>query len=177
VEPNEEGGPVGATEDRLWKMIEPYVTAEGIELDDLEVLGQGPRRIVRVTVDGDEPVDVDHIARLSRGIGRLLDEQDPLPDAYTLEVGSPGLERSLRRPRHFAKAIERTVKVKTYAPIEGAKNHTGTLTEVGDGEITVDIDGTPRVIAFDDIASAKTVFVWESGATPDRRRDSRKGTA
>ena len=174
---------MGATEDRLWKMIEPYVTAEGIELDDLEVLGQGPRKIVRVTVDGEEPVDVDHIARLSRGIGRLLDEQDPFPDAYTLEVGSPGLERTLRRPRHFEKSLERTVKVKTYAPIEGAKNHTGILTAVGEGEITVDVDGAPRTIALDDIASAKTVFLWESGVKPGsggkqgRRRDSRKGTA
>lgn len=168
---------MGATEDRLWKMIEPYVTAEGIELDDLEVLGQGPRKILRVTVDADEPVDVEHIARLSRGIGRLLDETDPFPDAYTLEVGSPGLERSLRHPRHFEKSKERTVKVKTYAPIEGAKNHTGTLTAVGPSEITVDVDGTPRVIRFDDIASAKTVFLWESGAKPGTRRDVRKGTA
>jgi ribosome maturation factor RimP len=168
---------VGATEDRLWKVIEPYVTAEGIELDDLEVLGQGPRKIVRVTVDGDPSVDIDHIARLSRGIGRLLDESDPFPDAYTLEVGSPGLERSLRRRHHYEKAVDRAVKIKTYAPIDGAKNHTGTLIGVGESEITIDVDGSTRAIAFDDIASARTVFTWESGAKPGRGRDSRKGTA
>lgn len=168
---------MGAAEDRLWKVVEPYVTAEGIELDDLEVLGQGPRKIVRVTVDAEEPVDIDHIARLSRGIGRLLDETDPFPDAYTLEVGSPGLERSLRRPRHYEKSLERTVKVKTYAPIDGAKNHTGILTGVGEGEITVEVDGAERVIALDAIASARTVFTWTSGEKPGKRRDSRKGTA
>lgn len=168
---------MGAAEDRLWKAVEPYVTAEGIELDDLEVLGQGPRKIVRVTVDGDEPVAIDHIARLSRGIGRLLDESDPFPDAYTLEVGSPGLERSLRKPRHYEKSLERTVKVKTYAPIDGAKNHTGVLTGVDEGGITVDVDGTERVLGFDDIASARTVFSWEPEPKPGSSRDSRKGTA
>jgi ribosome maturation factor RimP len=168
---------VGAAEDRLWKVVEPYVTAEGIELDDLEVLGQGPRKIVRVTVDSTDAVDIDHIARLSRGIGRLLEESDPFPGAYTLEVGSPGLERSLRRPHHYEKSLERTVKVKTYAPIDGAKNHTGVLTGVAEDGITVDVDGDPRVIAFGDIASARTVFTWEPGAKPGQGRDSRKGTA
>lgn len=168
---------MGAAEDRLWKVIEPYVTAEGIELDDLEVLGQGPRKIVRVTVDGDEPVGIDHIARLSRGIGRLLDESDPFPDAYTLEVGSPGLERSLRRRRHYEKSLNRAVKIKTYAPIDGAKNHTGTLSGVDESGVTVDVDGSSRAIAFDDIASARTIFTWESGGKPGKSRDSRKGTA
>ena len=168
---------MGAAEDRLWKVIEPYVTAEGIELDDLEVLGQGPRKIVRVTVDSEEPVDIDHVARLSRGIGRLLDESDPFPDAYTLEVGSPGLERSLRRHRHYKKSVDRLVKIKTYAPIDGAKSHTGTLTDVDESEITVDVDGSPRVIAFDEIAGARTVFTWEPGAKPGESRDSRKGTS
>ncbi len=168
---------MGAAEDRLWKVIEPYVTAEGIELDDLEVLGQGPRKIVRVTVDGDEPVGIDHIARLSRGIGRLLDESDPFPDAYTLEVGSPGLERSLRRRRHYEKSLNRAVKIKTYAPIDGAKNHTGTLSGVDESGVTVDVDGSSRAVAFDDIASARTIFTWESGGKPGKSRDSRKGTA
>ena len=169
---------MGATEDRLRTEIEPYVTAEGIELDDLEVLGQGPRKIVRVTVDGEEPVGIDHIARLSRGIGRLLDESDPFPDAYTLEVGSPGLERSLRTPRHFEKSLERTIKVKTYAPIDGAKNHTGILTGVDESGITVDVDGAgERTLAFGDIASARTVFSWEPAPKPGGSRDSRKGTA
>lgn len=168
---------MGAAEDRLWKVVEPYVTAEGIELDDLEVLGQGPRKIVRVTVDGEEPVDIAHIARLSRGIGRLLDESDPFPDAYTLEVGSPGLERSLRRPRHYEKSIDKTVKIKTYAPIDGAKSHTGVLTGVGESGVTVDVDGSERAIGFDDIASARTVFTWEPAARPGKDRESRKGTA
>ena len=168
---------MGAAEDRLWKVVEPYVTAEGIELDDLEVLGQGPRKIVRVTVDGDQPVPIDHIARLSGGIGRLLDESDPFPVAYTLEVSSPGLERSLRRPRHYEKSIKRAVKVKTYAPIDDTKNHRGVLSEVREDDFTINIDGTKRVIAFNEVASARTVFRWDTGEMPSKGRDSRKGTA
>ena len=93
---------MGGTAERLWEVIEPYVAREGIELDDIEVMGQGGASIVRVTIDADEPVNVEHIARISRGVSRLLDDADPLANAYTLEVTSPGLERKLRRPRNYA---------------------------------------------------------------------------
>ena len=83
---------VGSMTDRLWADVESYVAAERIELDDLEVLGEGPAKIVRVTVDG-EGLGVDRIADLSRGLSRIFDEIDPFDGAYTLEVSSPGLER------------------------------------------------------------------------------------
>lgn len=168
---------MGAAEDRLRQVIEPYVTAEGIELDDLEVLGQGSRSIVRVTVDGEEPVHIDHIARLSRGIGRLLDESDPFPGAYTLEVSSPGLERRLRTRRHYEKSLGREVKVKTFGPVDDAKSHRGVLEDVGDEDFAVSVDGVPRRIRFDEVSSAATVFTWQTGGKPGPRRDGRKGTS
>ena len=81
--------------ERLWDRIDPYVAAEGVELDDVEVLGGG--QIVRVTVDADGALGVDTIADLSRGISRLIDEDDPFPGSYTLEVSSPGLDRPFFR--------------------------------------------------------------------------------
>ena len=156
--------------DRLWRVIEPYVSAEGVELDDLEVRGEGPGTIVRVTVDGEEPVDVDHIARLSRGLSRLLDEADPIVSSYTLEVGSPGLERSLRRPRHYEKSMGRELKVKTLVAVDGAKNHRGLLRSVSEASFVLEVDGEERTVAFDDVASARTVFVWEKTAKPGQRR-------
>ena len=119
--------------ERLWGTIEPYVAAEGVELDDVEVLGGG--QIVRVTLDADDSVGVDMIAELSRGIGRLLDADDPIKSAYTLEVSSPGLERKLTRPRHYEKSVGREVKVKTFAPVSEEKSHTGllVLAELVDG--------------------------------------------
>ena len=68
-------------QERLWDRIDPYLSAEGIELDDIEVLGGG--QIVRVTVDAQDSLGVDMIADLSRGISRLLDEEDPIKGSYT----------------------------------------------------------------------------------------------
>jgi ribosome maturation factor RimP len=161
---------VTGTEERLWGVVEPYVAAEGVELDDLEVVGSGPGAVVRVTVDGPEPVDVDHIAALSRGVSRLLDAEDPVSGSYTLEVTSPGLERKLRRPRHFEKSLGREIKVKTRHPVGEASQHRGVLSQVDEDGFLVDVDGEERRIAFDEVASARTVFVWEKAAKPGSRQ-------
>jgi len=156
--------------DRLWQVIEPYVAAEGIELDDLEVLGAGPGTILRVTIDSDDPIDVDSIARLSRGLSRLLDESDPITGSYTLEVGSPGLERNLRRPRHYEKSLGRELRVKTRVDVDGARNHRGVLRSTDESGFVLEVDGLDRTLGFDQVASARTVFVWEKTAKPGKRR-------
>jgi ribosome maturation factor RimP len=148
--------------ERLWGTIEPYVAAEGVELDDVEVLGGG--QIVRVTLDAQDSVGVDMIAEISRGIGRLLDAEDPIKSAYTLEVSSPGLERKLTRPRHYEKSIDRQVKVKTFAPVSEEKSHTGVLLSADDSGFVVDVDGDQREFTYGDVSSARTVFVWEKSA-------------
>jgi ribosome maturation factor RimP len=155
---------------RLWRVIEPYIAAENIELDDLEVVGGSGAAIVRVTVDADDPIDVDRIARLSRGVSRLLDEDDPIAGSYTLEVSSPGLERKLRRPRHFEKAMGRRVKVKTREPVDGERSHDGLVAAAGESEFVLETDGVMRTVAYDDVISARTVFVWEKTTKPGSRR-------
>ena len=153
---------MGSVADRLWDLIDPYVAAEGVELDDVEVLGGG--QIVRVTLDSPDTVGVDLIAELSRGIGRLLDAEDPIKGSYTLEVSSPGLERKLTRPRHYEKSIGREVKVKTFRDIAGTKSHTGSLVAADENSFVVDIDGTEQKITYADVSSARTVFVWDKKA-------------
>ena len=157
------------TAEVLWDVVEPYVAADGVELDDIEVLGNGRGQIVRITVDDERPVPVDRIAELSRGISRLLDDADLFPGAYTMEVTSPGLERSLRRRRHYEKAIGATVKVKTRGEIDGERHHAGVLDEVGDDGFVVDVGGARRSIAYGEVASARTVFVWEKSPRPGKR--------
>ena len=160
---------MSGTVDRLWAVIEPYVAAEGIELDDLEIVGKAPGAVVRVTLDADQPVGVDRLAEVSRRLSRLLDDEDPLASSYTLEVSSPGLERKLRRPRHFEKSVGRDVKVKSRVPVAGDHSHRGVLTEVGSDEFVVTVDGEDRHIAYGDVVSARTVFVWEKAAKPGKR--------
>ena len=157
---------MSGTADRLWAIIEPYLAAESIELDDVEIVGSGGASIVRVTIDADEPVDVESVARVARGVSRLLDDEDPIAAAYTLEVSSPGLERKLRRPNHYAKSIGREVKVKTRFPVDGERQHRGVITAARVDAVTVETEDGPRTIPYADIASARTVFVWDSKARP-----------
>jgi ribosome maturation factor RimP len=158
---------VSSVAERLWDRIDPYVAAEGIELDDVEVLGGG--QVVRVIVDASPSPSVDTIAELSRGISRLIDDDDPFPGSYTLEVSSPGLERKLTRPRHFEKSIGRELKVKTHAPVDGATSHRGVLLSADGDGFTIDVDGAPRVFSYRDVASARTIFVWNAGAKPGKK--------
>lgn len=150
-----------ATE-RVWALLEPYLAAEGLELDDVELLGGGRGRVLRVTLDARDGMDVERIAETSRSISRLLDEEDPISGSYTLEVTSPGLERKLRRPSHYRKAAGREVLVKTFAPVDGERVHRGVLVEADEEGFLVETPDRRR-IAFADVASARTVFRWEHG--------------
>ena len=150
--------------DRLWKLLEGYVSAEGVELDDVVLVGQGKGRVLRVIVDAEGGVSLDRIADLSRGLGRVLDEEDPVSGSFTLEVSSPGLERKLRRPAHYRKSVGREVKVKTSVPIDGERAHRGVLEEADETGFSVRVDGVVRHIAFGDVKSAATVFTWQEKA-------------
>ena len=153
--------------EQIWGLVGPYVAAEGIELDDVEVLGGG--KLLRVVIEGDEPIGVDRIADLSRGIARLIEQDDPFPGAYTLEVTSPGLERKLRRPEQYKKAVGSDVHIKTFNRIADEKHHRGQLNAVDDEAIVVSIDGDERRIEMTNVASARTVFIWEKGAKPGKK--------
>lgn len=148
----------------IWSVIEPYLAAERLELDDLELTGRGRGRVLRVTVDGDD-VDVDRLAELSRGLSRLLDDEPTLQHAYQLEVSSPGLERKLRRPSHYHKSLGREVVVKT-SIADTKTTYRGTLTEVGDDTFTVDSDQGVNEVPYDDVISARTIFRWEKAPKP-----------
>ena len=152
--------------EQIWGLVGPYVAAEGIELDDVEVLGGG--KLLRVVVEDDGPIEVDRLADLSRGIARLIEDDDPFPGAYTLEVTSPGLERKLRRPAQFEKAVGSDVHIKTFKKVADEKHHRGQLAAVEDDVIVVSVDGDKRRIEMAEVASARTVFVWEKGEKPGK---------
>jgi ribosome maturation factor RimP len=158
----------GAT-DRLWAVVEPYVSAEGIELDDLEIVGKAPGVVVRVTLDAAEPLGVDQLADISRRLSRLLDDEDPISNSYTLEVSSPGLERKLRRPRHYEKSLGRDIRVKSKIAVDGVHSHRGVLVAATDEDFVIEADGSVRHIAYGDVVSARTIFQWEKAAKPGKR--------
>lgn len=145
---------------RLWRLCNEYLVGQGLELDDLEVAGRGPR-LVRVTVDCEGGVDVQRIAEASRALSRRFDELDPFDGPYSLEVTSPGLERNLRRPLHFRKSVGRKVTVRTRAEVEGSRHHQGMLESVDDDHFVMRIGENVRRIAFRQVRSARTRFEWK----------------
>ena len=152
--------------DDLWELLNGYLEAEDLELDDLEMIGQDRGSVLRVTVDMEGGVGVDRLAETSRGLARLIDEDDRLQKSYTLEVTSPGLERKLRRPQHFVKSIGREVTVKTHQEIEGERAHRGMLESADETACVVTVEDNNRSIPYAAVASARTVFRWESAAKP-----------
>jgi len=162
---------------RVRDLVEPIVTDLGLEIYDLEM----PSGVVRLMVDtppgGTAGVNLDDLALLTRLVSRELDHADPLPGRYTLEVTSPGLERPLRAPRHFAREVGKTVTVKTVAGTDGERRVQGVLESSDDSGFTVCLaDGTRRTLRFDDVERAKTVFEWGPAPKPGRGRKKGDGT-
>ena len=155
--------------DRVRELVEPLVTANGLELVDVE---HGPG-LLRIYLDREGGIDLETITRYSEQISDLLDVHDPVPGRYTLEVSSPGLERPLKAPAHFRRFVGTVVNVKTRSHVEGERRFQGTLTDAGDDTITVSVPGgEPRTLRYDDIEKAKTVFEW--GPTP--KKTTKKAT-
>ena len=142
-------------------LVRPVVEGAGFELFDVSFGGSGGTRILRVTID-DDGLDVDTIASLSDKIARRLDLEGFSDGRYELEVSSPGIERPLKTPAHYARAVGARVKVKTASPIDDAQVHEGVLLAADEGRIELDVDGTTRTIPVARIASARTVVDWSA---------------
>ena len=151
-------GPM-SIERRLGDLFEQHLSGQGLELDYLQVAGRGPR-IVRVIVDREGGVGVDQLAAVSRSLSRQLDRLDPFEGSYSLEVSSPGLERTLHLPRHFRKSIGRDVTIKTNVEVAGSRHHRGVLEAADSDGCSVQVDGESRLIGYGQIRSARTRFEW-----------------
>lgn len=146
-----------ATVDRVQELVAPLLAQAELELYDLELAGG----VLKILVDRQGGADIGEIATVARAISRALDEHDPIAGNYTLEVGSPGLERPLRTPGHYLAAIGTTVKIKTNPGVDGERRVAGVIASADATSVTVTgADGTTHTIAYDDIERARTTFEW-----------------
>jgi ribosome maturation factor RimP len=175
---------------KIERLITPIVSDLHLDLYDLEFRGG----TLRVTVDrpaendgadGVGGLDLEAIALASRLIGRELDHDDPMGGHYTLEVTSPGLERSLRVPAHFQKSIGKTVALRLRDIVNEAGERSerrlqGVLIAADEHSVTIRLDDaalTERVVTYDKIDRARTVFAWGPAPKPGKTRDSKKTPA
>lgn len=150
-------------------LVEPVLAEEGIELVDT-VFSRGS---LQLFVDRPGGIDLDVISAVSTTVSRLLDEHDPVPGRYTLEVSSPGLERPLRRPEHFQRFIGTTVSVKTKPEVEGERREQGVLEMADDDGIVI----RGRRLAYGEIERAHTVFEWSAAPKPGARPANKKAAS
>jgi ribosome maturation factor RimP len=167
------------THDRLAAVLAPVLADLGLDLYDVEVTGSGRGRTLRVLVDRDGGVDLDAVTAATDSLTPVLDT-DPvvasvLPGTYLLEVSSPGLERPLRTPAHYRRAIGTPISLKANAPDGTRRRERVLLVGADDEGIDVEIDGARERVAYDDIVQARTVFEWGPAPKPGKSAKGRPG--
>ena len=166
---------MATTTDKLHDIVASPLADLGIEVSDIELTG-GLLRVTVERADGTS-IDIDAIAEATRIVSRELDIHDPIQSRYTLEVSSPGLERPLRTPAHFLRAVGQKVSVRTKPGVEGERRVAGSLTSADDDGIVVTTDSTEgpvaRSLAYDEVERARTVFEWG----PPPKGSAPKGSA
>lgn len=152
---------VTALRDRLLALLEPLVERLGYELVDVEWVSAPGGGIVRVYIDQPDAalghIGIEDCERTSREVSALLDLDDPVPGAYSLEVSSPGFDRVLRLPRHYARFVGQRVRVELRVARDGRKRYTGALLRVNGNGIELEADPLTVRIGFDEIAKARLV--------------------
>jgi len=147
--------------DIVTELVTPIVNEMGLELVDIEYKKEGSNWFLRVFIDNEVGnIDIEDCALVSEKLSQKLDESDPIPTAYFLEVSSPGAERPLRSEKDFKKAVGRHVHITTKEPIEGASVFEGELVSFEDGKLTVKEAKKTYVISHEQIDTARMAIVF-----------------
>ncbi|EPY04049.1 ribosome maturation factor RimP [Paenibacillus sp. E194] len=141
-------------------MITPYLEENNFELVDVEYVKEGSSWFLRVFVDKEGGIDIEDCGRISEVLSQKLDENDPITDAYFLEVSSPGAERPLKKTKDFVKAVGKHVYVTTYESIGGLKEFEGVLTSFDEQTVVVQVGKKEHAIPYEKVASARLAIVF-----------------
>lgn len=141
--------------ERLMSLTEPVLHRLGYELVDLELVPGRQHSMLRLFIDRPESVGLEDCERVSREVGALLEAEDPIPNAYTLEVSSPGFDRVLRTRAHFERFVGSRVHVELAAPRGGRRRYTGNLLSVDDSGIHLRVDAERVDVPFEEIGRAR----------------------
>lgn len=166
---------------RVRELVEPIAADLRLDLYDVEQRGGTMRVTLDTPAGSDGSVDLDQLALATRLISRELDHQDPIPGRYTLEVTSPGVERSLRTPAHFQREVGKTVNLRLSDVVADQRRLEGVLVAADDTTATLRIvegtDITERVVELASIDRARTVFEWGPQPKPGGKGAPKKSGA
>ncbi|ANE47573.1 ribosome maturation factor RimP [Paenibacillus swuensis] len=141
-------------------IVQPFLDEHGFELVDIEYVKEGSNWFLRVFVDKENGIDIEDCGRVSEFLSHKLDETDPIPDAYFLEVSSPGAERPLKREQDVVKAVGKHIFVTTYEPVQGLKEFEGELLSFVDGILKIRTPKKTAEVPYDKVAGARLAIVF-----------------
>lgn len=154
-------------EKSLLAALEPTAEQAGVEIVTVEVVGARKAPTIRVFIDTPEGVSFDQLSAAQEWINRIMDEIDPFPGAYTLEVSSPGIDRPLRTPEHFERFAGETVQVACQSPVDGRSRWTGKLLGFRDGAVQIEVDGQRVALDLANIKRAHVKGIVDFNAKAD----------
>ena len=144
-------------EQRLTEILDAPVVALGYELWGIEFIRAGKHSTLRVYIDHANGISVDDCAEASHQVSALLDVEDPITTEYYLEVSSPGMDRPLLKPEHFARYIGQVATVTLRMAVNNRRKYKGTIKQVEREMITLTIDGKDEILAFANIQQANLI--------------------
>lgn len=143
------------TEQEVIKLINPIIKAKSIDLWDIEFKKEGPSYVLRIFLDKDGGIGISDCEEVSRALSDVLDEADPIPQEYMLEVSSAGLDRVIKYDEHFLKCLGKNVDVKLFAAIDGLKEFTAKLINHTEENVTLEVDGNEKEFPKNKISSIR----------------------
>jgi len=141
--------------EKVFELAKPVVEAAGCELWDVEYIREAGTWYLRVYIDKPEGVGIDDCENVSRALDPMLDEYDIIRESYVFEVGSPGLERELKRPSDFERFIGSEIEIKLYQPVNGSKVYVGKLLSYIDGSVSCECRDNTITFSKEQIAHVK----------------------
>lgn len=153
-----------ATTTRVWQLAAPLVESEGMEIVDIDFRHEGSRhgRVLRLYLDKEGGPNVDDLSRVSRQLSELLDAEGSIEGAYTLEVSSPGINRPLKKPDHFARFVGKRIRVRTRDLIDGRRSFLGILGQVVEDSVILTQEGKRYQIPFSMIEKSNYEHDWSA---------------
>lgn len=143
--------------DRLIELLEPVVNSLGYELILLEFSPRDGAGMLRLFIDSPNGIQLADCEKVSREVAGVLDVEDPIRQAYQLEISSPGFDRPLVKPEHFRRFKGEVAKIQMLAPIAGRKRFQGVIVEAGEGDVQIETPEGPVTLPLADIDKAKLV--------------------
>jgi ribosome maturation factor RimP len=147
---------------KIAEIVERIGESEGMEIVDVQLLGGGKARVLRIFIDKPEGVSHADCELMSQRVGTVLDEEDVVPgEGYTREVSSPGIERKLSKPRDFERFVGQTAKFLLREPVDNQRRWEGTLAGFSNGVVSLEVSAGKRVqIPLTQVEKANLKFRW-----------------